>query len=149
MKRLLLRGSAVGIVIATFITAGAVGATAIKSKVDDASAARAAKAADSARNAAASANTSRSLAANETVAAMSARSMPQPEPKAAPQAPTPAQPVVPAPGVNTPLAANPRSAAPVTPVLVMGRSELPDSVVAVRSDSDVVVSFDLIMTRTR
>lgn len=146
MKRLLLRGSAVGVVVATFIAAGLVGATAIRAKVDDASANRAAKAADSSRRARGAAATE---AANDTTETP-AMSSPTPS---APSAPTPSTPVASkeaaAPPVATRAATATRSAAPISPVLPMGQSELPDSVTAVRGDTEVVVSFDLMMVRTR
>ena len=158
MKRLLLRGSAVGIVIATFIAAGAVGAKAVRANFDDASANRAAKAADSTRRATKSAAPVTEVAVDTTAAANAvattvapassapvtstpAASTPAPSPKASP-APAPTAPA-------SRVASASRPAAPISPVLPMGHSDLPDSVVAERGDSDVVVSFDLIMTRTR
>jgi hypothetical protein len=140
MKRLMLRGTAVGIVIATFIAAGALGATAIrnKTKADDAAANRAARAADSLR--------SRNDAAT-TVDSSAARTV------AVTPAPTPSRPAA-SPAVS-PAAAAPRAAATtrpaaaLRPVIPMGQSALPDSVTALRSDSEVVVSFDLMMVRTR
>jgi hypothetical protein len=129
MKRLLLRGSAVGIVIATFIAAGLVGATAIRAKVDDASANRSAKAAaDSARRAQ-RANVVEPIATTDS----------------APAAATPTPPIT---APTSPASAT-RAGAPIRAILPMGQSELPDSVTATRGDTDVVVSFDLMMIRTR
>jgi hypothetical protein len=137
----LLRGSAVGVVVATFIAAGLVGATAIRAKVDDASANRSAKAADSSRRAATrNAATRTAVDTTETPAA----STPIAPSGAAPQrsAATPAP-------VATKTIVAPRAAPPLVPVLPIGRSELADSVTVIRGDSEVVVSFDLMMTRTR
>lgn len=135
LKRLFLRGSAVGVVVATFIAAGLVGATAIRAKVDDAAASRAAKASDP---------------SNAAQPAASAPSSPvAPAPSTGKQA---AGSVAHGPAIAAPVphtATATRGTAPIAPVLPMGSSDLPDGVTAMRGDSDVIVSFDLTMVRTR
>jgi hypothetical protein len=134
LKRLLLRGSAVGVVVATFIAAGVVGATAIRAKVDDGAANRAAKQTDSANPAQQSvAPPTASVPTTASVGKQAAGSVVR-SANAAPIARN---------------AAASRGTAPIGPVLPMGSSELPDGVTAMRGDSDVVVSFDLTMVRTR
>jgi len=129
LKRVLLRGSAAAIVIATFIVAGALGATAIRDRVGSApSAASSRSSVDPARQRAAG-------SARETAVA----------PTVIPSG-TPASPRAAAAPAVTPA---PRPAPPITPVLPMGKTQFPDSVIALRGDTDVVLSFDLTMVRTR
>src|SRR4051794_20623104 len=64
-------------------------------------------------------------------------------PAAAP-APAPAA----TPGDSTSATAR-KPSAPFTPVLPMGTSPLPGGIEAIRSDSDVTISFDVPMVRTR
>jgi hypothetical protein len=138
-KRLLLRGTAVAIVVGTFIAAGAVGATAIRAKVG---ANRAAGRVDSAAS-------TRAEVAPVVSAVDSAPAPTNVTPRAEKPA-TPAQNAVanrpaPAPVTRATVAA----AAPISPIIPIGRTDLPDSVTAIRTDSNVVVSFDLMMVRTR
>jgi hypothetical protein len=142
-----LRGTAVGIVVTTFIAAGALGATAIRNKVEDASANRLARANDSARAAEKSAQPAPNAGAQTKSAAAGVL----------PPAPVPTPTKTPAPSVASAGSPAPRTSgqpeartsASLRPVIPVGQSSLPDSVTAVRGDSDVVVSFDLMMVRTR
>lgn len=125
--------------VATFIAAGLVGATAIRAKVDDAAANRAAKAADSAQLAQQSRATSEPAAPAPTPSVgkqTAAGSVSRGATNAAAPAPTRSVTAT-------------RGTSPIAPIVPMGSSNLPDGVTAVRGDSDVVVSFDLMMTRTR
>lgn len=134
-KRYMLRSSAVGIVVATLGAAGAVGATVIRGYASR---------------------------APERV-----RQVSQPDPaetRAGVQS-APARAPIPAPTTarrapaNSSLssgnvsiaasAATPISRAPVAPVLPEGRSDLPDGISAMRTDSVVVLSFDTKLARTR
>jgi hypothetical protein len=142
MKRLLLRGSAVGVVVATFITAGAVGATAIRSKVDPSKNAKI----DTSQHVATAAAAAESAVVDTTTQAPTISPAPAPQTTASVSQPASAPLSQPSPAPAAPAA---KAAAPLAPILPMGSSGLPDSVTAIRSDSDVVVSFDLMMTRTR
>jgi hypothetical protein len=130
LNRLMLRFTAVAIVVATFITAGAVGATAIRGRAAAANAADSARAADSTNKqvptAAVEAPVAADSASRDVVTAPVQASSPAP-------APTVVQPARPA----------------ILPVIPMGQSSPADSLVAVRGDSDVVVSFDNSVFRTR
>lgn len=120
-KRLVLRGGAAVIVIATFIAAGALGATAIRGKVRRSSEV--------------------ATVATSTVAEVGAqRDSASP---AATGATTPAPPVA--------LQGEPsaRVSAPISPVLPGGESPMADGLVAVRADSGVMLSFDTPLARTR
>jgi hypothetical protein len=136
---LLLRGTAVGIVVATFIAGGAVGATAIRAKLDDVSANRA-KAREASQRVA-----SESVPADSIPAAVKADTT-----AAAPVAAAPPAAAVPQ---GTPRSEPPATASdtrtPLAPVLPMGQSTILDGVTVLRTDSNVVVSFDLSMVRTR
>jgi len=133
LKRLLLRGSAAAIVIATFIVAGALGATAIRDRVGGApSAAPSRSGGAQARRRAA--DSAREVAVAPTV-------IPSGGPTSAPATATAV--------TTSPATPSPRPAPPITPVLSMGKTQFPDSVIAVRGDTDVVLSFDLTMVRTR
>jgi hypothetical protein len=122
----MLRGTAVAIVIGTFIAAGFVGASALRAKGDAraAAAANKAAAADSAKQdsstlqASAAATITRPDSAGAAAAAIQPRAVDQPAP-------------------------------PFAPELPYGESSLGNGVTAVRSDSDVVVTFDTQETRTR
>ena len=142
MKRLLLRGSAVGVVVIDVHRGGPRGRDGDSVEGRRCVGKPAAKAADSSRNAA-----TRQHCRDRPPVDMTdtAARPPAPNIPAAPPAfATPSTPGAPTrDGVAT------RPAPPLVPVLPMGQSELPDGVTAIRGDSDVVVSFDLMMTRTR
>lgn len=126
----MLRGSAVAIVVVTFIAVGVVGASTFRqmaggTKNDSAPPTQA----DTSAIAAAPIPYVDSSTSTTTAAA-------DVTPQAQPQTPPPiAEPVVPS--------------APFAPVIPRGATMLADSVIAVRSDSDVVVDFDRPMLRTR
>jgi hypothetical protein len=143
MQRLLLRGGAVAVVVATFIAAGLVGATAIRAKVDVAS--NRANENDSSRRAV-RASVLAPEAGNDSDAAPATRTPMVSAATASAATRTSAPASTPS---SRPPAAAARAAAPVNPAIVLGRTDLPDSAVALRSDSDVVVSFDVTMVRTR
>lgn len=126
-QRVFLRGSAIFVMLAVFAGAGAVGATALRD--------RGARAADArqTRRAATQPRAEARVATNESGAVA------MPPDTARPPA---MQPVVQQEGVTQPPVAP-------APVLAMGATSLPDGVTAVRTDSDVTVSFDQIMLRTR
>lgn len=148
-KRLMLRGSAVAIVLATLGAAGVLGATALRG-----------------RNAAANdpkplqvvANTAVVVPVRETrsgeTRAASGPAVPQGEiTQAIAATPTPA-PATPRPAPPAPTIANANASANgstnvLRPVLPPGESPLRDGVVAQRSDSEVVLSFDTPDLRTR
>jgi hypothetical protein len=133
-------------VVATFIAAGALGATAIRNKVEDASANRSARN-DSARAAEKLTRTDRDVAAQTSPAAATV----VPSATTAKSPPASASTASAAPGSLVPRAPAqpPRTTALLRPVIPAGQSTLPDSVTALRGDTDVVVSFDLMMVRTR
>jgi hypothetical protein len=145
MQRLLLRGGAVAIVVVTFIAAGLVGATAIRAKVDDA--ANRANENESSRRAARAAVSSPATASDSDDGAASTRA-PMVTASMAGAAAARTSTSASSAASRQPAAA-PRGAAPVNPAIAMGRTDLPDSVVALRGDTDVVVSFDVPMVRTR
>jgi hypothetical protein len=137
----------VAIVVVTFITAGALGASAFRDR-NGGHTPTAKPATDSANVAAPPvviADTTSTISAPSTPAA----AVIQPQPK--PVVETTAAPVTTAPVTAAPVTAAPVTAAPLTPAIAMGESalELPAGATAVRSDSDVVVSFDQMMARTR
>lgn len=135
-KRLMLRGSAVAIVIATLGAAGALGATAIRGR----STAR-----DAAKPLEVVANTALVVPAKasaETRVAIG-RAVPQGEPTHALQAPPASLASSATPAPSAPSAAELRS------ILPQGESPLGEGVVAQRGDSEVVVSFDTPDLRTR
>jgi hypothetical protein len=116
----MLRAGALGIVVVTFITAGTIGATAIRGRVRDGQA--------DAR-----------LATNPTVVTQSN------SPEAAANLPAdsePGAPPVTQEGIT-------KVAAPISPVIPIGQSSISDGVTAVRADSGVTLSFDTPMLRTR
>jgi hypothetical protein len=119
-KRLMLRAGAVGVVVVTFVTAGAMGATAIRGRVRDAAA-------------------DNRSAANPTVVAQAngadgVSTLPGDSLNGAPP--------ITQEGVT-------KNAAPISPVIPIGLSSISDGVTAVRADSGVTLSFDSPMTRTR
>jgi hypothetical protein len=118
-QRLMLRGGAAAIVVATFATATAFGATAIRSR-------NTARRADSSAPVAAPTPTTPSVTKAATTTATPADSA-KPVALVAPAAPP----------------------APLTPIVPAGESTLLDGITALRSDSVVTVSFDLPMIRTR
>ena len=128
-RRLLLRGAAGAIVVATGLAATALGATAIRDKTSG-------KHSDSAR----SATPPKGVVAktdSSRIASDSTSQTPAPTVTAAPAGPAVvAKPVVPKPGAPT-------------PVIQMGLSSLDGGINAERSDSSVTLSFDMPMTRTR
>ena len=146
-KRLMLRGSAVAIVLGTVGAAAALGATALRG-----------------RNAARSdpkplevvANTAVVVPAREVISgetpAPGVPAIPRVQPTravAVPAAPTPSI-SVPAAAAATVTSPNSGASASVLrPVLPTGESPLRDGVVAQRSDSEVVLSFDTPELRTR
>ena len=140
----MLRGTAVGIVVATFVAGGAVGATAIRAKLDDASANRA-KAREASQRGASQALPADSTGAGE-------KPIPVDTPVAVPVAAPVAAPIAVVPqGTprSQPPATSPSTTALLAPVLPMGQSTILDGVTVLRTDSSVVVSFDLTMVRTR
>ena len=119
-KRLMLRGTAGAIVVATFVTVSAFGATAIRG-----------------RNAAHKADSSTSPSANAATPAPIVASAPaEPQPPAA-------NPVVGPAATSTVVVPS------VVPIIPVGESMLADGVAASRSDGIVTVSFDKSMIRTR
>ena len=123
-RRLMLRGAAAAIVVATGLAATALGATAIRGR-------KLAKGGDSARSTA-----SRNLVRVATEA-----------PRTAVDSTTRAPAVAPAIAVATAPVA-PRLTAP-EPIVQMGSSTLSDGLSAQRTDTSVTVLFDTPMTRTR
>jgi hypothetical protein len=121
-QRLMLRGTAVAIVIATFVTATAY-AFHKRSLANDSSAAS--KPADS--------TTSASVAAVDSTPLRDTTPIATPALAGQPTAPAAIEPAKP----------------PFEPVVAHGQSALADGAVAVRGDSDVVVTFDNQTLRTR
>ena len=126
-QRMFLRGSAIFVMLAVFAGAGAVGATALRD--------RSANAAHSRQRQRASTQPrgKTRVTTNEGGAVATSG-----DPSQAPAM----QPVVRQEGASQPPVAP-------APVLAMGATSLPNGVTAVRTDSDVTVSFDQIMLRTR
>jgi hypothetical protein len=124
-RRLMLRGAAGAIVVATGLAASALGATALR---DRRAAARTTAAAPDAQSASATAPVTARPDSGSSAALVTT-----PRPVAA---------VAPA------LLPEKRSV-PLSPILPMGNSTLADGVGAFRSDSGVTLSFDMPMTRTR
>ena len=122
-RRLMLRGAAGAIVVATGLAASALGATALRD-----------------RRAAA-----RTTSAAPTVQAPTATT---PIPARPDSASTAAAVTTPA-AVAAETPAAPKPSSPVSPILPVGNSTLADGVGAFRSDSGVTLSFDMPMTRTR
>ena len=135
LKRVMLRGSAVAIVIVTFITAASVGASAIRSKAN----------ADTAN--ASSADSAASVSAPEIDSSAMKQAATTQVPVAHTPAPTSAP--QPAPTSTAPSAPTASTTAAFAPTIQKGESTIAPDVVAVRSDSDVVVMFDKPMLRTR
>lgn len=131
-KRLLLRGTAGAIVIATLIAAGVVAASSLRSR-----SAAAASRTSSGANVPVAAPTD---SATVPIAQMDTATM------ISAQVPAPAAAT---PAAATPSAPKPADAAPFASVLPHGESVLSEGVTVVRSDSDVVVAFDSPMMRTR
>jgi hypothetical protein len=119
----MLRGAAVAIVIATFIVAGTVGATAIRGKVRRDSEARVS-------------------APEPTVVADAGTSAP---PVASPSVDS----TLPPPPVMQEGGPEARGAVPLAPVIPLGQSAITDGVTALRADSAVTLLFDTPMMRTR
>lgn len=130
----MLQGSAVAIVIVTFVTAATIGASAIRSKgaADSATAPTEDSTASVSAPEIDSSAMKHAAATSAAVAETAATTTPAP-------ASTPTAPVTPA-GAPT---------APFAPTIQIGESTIATDVVAVRSDSDVVVMFDKPMLRTR
>ena len=129
-NRLVLRGSAITIVVATFVAVGVVGASTFRqlasgTKSDSAPAALA----DSSAIAGAPKPQVDSTATTTVPSPVTAAELPQ----TTPPAPAPVAP----------------PAAPFAPAIPRGETMLADSAIAVRSDSEVVVSFDRTPLRTR
>jgi hypothetical protein len=122
-RRLMLRGAAGAIVVATGLAASALGATALRDR----------------RAAARTISAAPAVQAPAMSAPITARpdSVPTAAPVTAPSA-VAASTLVP-----------PKPSAPVSPILPVGNSTLADGVGAFRSDSGVTLSFDMPMTRTR
>ncbi len=120
-RRLMLRGAAGAIVVATGLAASALGATALRDR-------RAASRTTAAAPAAQTPVTTAPIAARPDSGSTS--------PVAAPIPVAPATPVSPKPSA-------------LSPILPVGNSTLADGVGAFRSDSGVTLSFDMPMTRTR
>lgn len=120
-KKLALRGTAGAIVVAVIAATGTVSATAIRAKL-------ATKSPETTGNLVASAKASDSTASAAPAATTTADQ-------------TPAAPVV--------QAGEAARVAPFGPTIAMGESMLADSVLATRTDSAVVLSFDRSMLRTR
>jgi hypothetical protein len=124
----MLRGTAVAIVVGTFIAAGFVGASALRKGGD----ARAAARADAEAQKAAADSAKRDSLAAQAGTAVTTTTPPDSIAAAAIQPRAVEQP-----------------APPFAPELPYGESALGNGVTAVRSDSDVVVSFDTPASRTR
>lgn len=120
--RVMLRGGAFAIVASTFITAGVLGASAIRDRVGGRR---------SIPTAAAPLDTQSSLAA------------------ALPDTSRVVTPEAGAGGIQQPSVASRSAAPPFGPILPAGESPLSEGVTAVRTDSAIVVSFDSPMNRTR
>lgn len=124
MKRLMLRGGAVTIVAATVITAATLGGTAIRGR-------------SAGRHASSSAQSTGAPIAGVTdsLAADSAARRAQASPES-----------IAAPALR---AAPTRLPQPLVPIVPVGESSLRDGMTANRSDTVVVVSFDMQLSRTR
>jgi hypothetical protein len=136
----MLRGSAVAIVMATFVAAGAVGAAAIRNKAEgrsqrSAAGTAAAPGTDSVTQAAK--DTPRDSATDRPTVF---QSKPVSSPAAAPVTAAPVATVARTPDRQRPT---------LIPVVPAGQSDLESGVTAVRGDTDVVVAFDTPMMRTR
>ncbi|MGH9884663.1 MAG: hypothetical protein ACREBE_03995, partial [bacterium] len=118
----MLRGTAIGIVVVTFIAAGALGASAIRGRSNASAQSR-----DSAKPTHASIDSTNTPVAVQTASAAPATAkVAEPHPAPVPQTP------------------------PFAPILPSGASRLDNDATAVRGDSDaVVVTFDNIVMRTR
>jgi len=126
-----LRGSAITIVVATFVAVGVVGASTFRQMASGTKS-------DSAP--AALADSSAVAAAPMAQIDSTTPATPVATPVTAAELPQTTQPV-PAPAVP--------SAAPFAPAIPRGETMLADSAIAVRTDSDVVVTFDKALLRTR
>lgn len=118
-QRLMLRGTAGAIVVATGLAASAVGATAIRGR-----------------------NAARRVDSSTTPVAVGTVAMSSPAPASA------AAPATPVPAVDS-AAKRVGLKPPVAPILPAGESALTDGVTASRADVIVTVSFDAPMIRTR
>jgi hypothetical protein len=125
----MLRGTAAGIVVATFLAASAFGATAIRG-----------------RNAARHANSSGQPVAVATTQVTAPTSSPA---VSSPAAPSPAAPQPASNAGADSSAKTTNSAPPLAPILPAGESSLADGVTASRANAIVTVSFDKPMIRTR
>jgi len=132
VRRFMLRAGAVAIVGVTFIAVGVVGVSAFRQRGVEG---------EGDSSAAAQLDTSTIATAPVPVIDSSSPLMqapPTPDVQAEPAAPaTATAPTIPA------------APAPFAPTILRGETMLADSVVAIRSDSDVVVKFDRTMLRTR
>jgi len=128
----MLRAGAVGIVAVTFVAVGVVGVSAFRQRGAEA---------EGDSSAAAQLDTSAIATPPVPIIDSSSPLMqapPTPDVQVEPAAPTTATaPTAPAPP------------APFTPTILRGKTMLADSVVAIRSDSDIVVKFDRMTLRTR
>jgi hypothetical protein len=127
-KRVMLRGGAVGIVVALFVTAGIVGATAMRGRSE----AKRPPANVESRVVASSASKLATVSPVDSSSGAAAAGNPAPN----------------SAGVNAPQSAA-QPAPPFGPILPAGESPIGEGVTAVRTDSTVVVSFDSPMVRTR
>jgi hypothetical protein len=129
----MLRGSAITIVIATFIAVGVVGASTFRQL---ASGAKSDSAPPAQVDSSVIATTPKPLVDSTTSTTVS------PTTEVTAQEPLQTTPPVPAPAVAP-------APAPFAPAIPRGETMLADSAIAVRSDSDVVVGFDRPQLRTR
>jgi hypothetical protein len=137
-NRLALRGAAVVIVVGTFVTAGAIGASAIRGRVES-------------RGRTATPDSASHLDSATMTASVDSGSVDSATGVIASQsgAVSHAPPLAPAPA-GVPAAPHTGAARPIlTPVLPAGQSELVGGVTALRGDTDVVVFFDTPEARTR
>ena len=133
----MLRAGAVAIVVVTFIAVGVVGAATFRQQSTQSQN-------DSSGSASAQLDTT--VVATAPVPVIDSSSPLMQPPPATPQ--VEAQPVTP-PATAPVVPATPARPAPFAPVILRGETMLADSIVATRSDSDVVVNFDRALLRTR
>ena len=134
-KRYMLRSSVVGVVVATLGTAGVLGAMVIRSY---------ARAPERVRQA-----TRPSPAETPARVAEVAPSQPSTAERGVAGTPPASSAVSSGNVAIAPTAMKTMTRAPIAPVLPEGRSDLPDGISAMRTDSVVVLSFDTKLARTR
>ena len=148
-KRLMLRGSAAAIVIATGLAATALGATAIRgrSATRHAGATPKVNVANTVGTVVAPASDSTPASQSDSVALSATPTTTTPAVTTRPPAAGPS--TDPVAVANKAAESAKRAVAPLVPTIAPGSSPLADGVTAFRGDSEVTVSFDLPMVRTR